>query len=112
MKASDGTLTGVSSSAFDVTEIAALSYSPKTFYENTSAYNGTISGSIIATLAGTTFSSTVVSSGYVTISNVPAGLTGAFTLSGTNKIIITLSGTATNHAAANSTSGLIIAFLT
>lgn len=47
----------------------------------------------------------------MTISNVPAGLTGVFTLSGTNKIIITLSGNATSHASANNTSGLIVSFL-
>lgn len=75
LKATDGTLTGLSSSAFDVMTIASLNYSPKTFYENTSTYNGTISGNITVTLAGASFSSTVVSSGYVTISNVPAGLT-------------------------------------
>lgn len=65
----------------------------------------------MATLSTGAFSSKVVSSGYVTISNIPAGLTGVFTLSGTNTVIIALSGNATSHASANNTGNVIISFL-
>ena len=87
-----------------------LSYSTTWWFEDQVTNNGSISWNIIVTLWTWAFSGAVAN--YTTLSNVPTGLTWVFTLSGTNKLIITLSGNATNHAAANSTGNLIITFLT
>ena len=87
-----------------------LNYSTLNLYENQVINNWSITGNIVVTLWTGSFSWVVAN--YVTLTNVPAWLTWVFTLSGTNKLIITLSGTATNHAAINSTWNLIITFLT
>ena len=87
-----------------------LSYSNTWRFENQVLNDGSISWNIIVTLWTWAFSGAVAN--YTTLTNVPAGLTWVFTLSGTNKLIITLSGNATSHAAANSTGNLIITFLT
>ena len=52
LKATDGTLTGLSSSAFDVYQILSnLTYSSLIFYENSGINNGSIANMITATLS-------------------------------------------------------------
>ena len=89
---------------------AILNYSTWIFYEDSSINTWSITWNIIATLS--TWSFSWVAANYITLSNVPAGLTWVFTLSGTQKIIITLSGTATNHTSSDNVSNIIISFAT
>ena len=72
--------------------------------------NGSIAGSIVATLTGDTFTSDVVSGNHVTASNVPAGLTASFARTSDTVVTLTLAGTATNHASSNDISNLEITF--
>lgn len=89
---------------------AVLTYSTGIFYENSVLNNWSISWSSVATLSTGFFSAAVAN--YITMDNLPTGLTGVFTLSWTKQLIVTLSGNATNHASMDNTGNIVITFLT
>ena len=74
------------------------------------ANDGSVTGSITATLAGDTYTSTVVSAPHVTVSNVPVGLTASLVRTSATVITLTLTGTANAHANANDVSNLTVTF--
>ena len=74
------------------------------------ANDGSVTGSITATLAGDTYTSTVVSASHVSATNVPAGLTASLVRTSATVITLTLTGTATAHANANDVSNLTVTF--
>ncbi|MEZ4103575.1 MAG: delta-60 repeat domain-containing protein [Candidatus Paceibacterota bacterium] len=63
--------------------------------------NGSVTGSIVATLANDTFVNPLTLNTHVTVTNVPTGLTAVVTRNSATQATITLTGNATNHAAAN-----------
>ncbi|HMS91635.1 MAG TPA: hypothetical protein PKC87_05420, partial [Candidatus Absconditabacterales bacterium] len=87
-----------------------LHYSTTGWLENQGIDNGSIAGDIIVTLGTGSFSPVVAN--YIQIDMLPLGLTGHYTLSGTNTVIISLSGNALEHMAENSKENLNIRFLT
>ena len=76
----------------------------------TAANNGAVGGEIVATLSGDTFTAAVVSGNHVSATNVPGGLTASFARTSATKVTLTLTGTATNHAAAHGINNLGISF--
>jgi M6 family metalloprotease-like protein len=86
-----------------------LTCDTRTFTES-SANDGSISNAITITLAGDTFTSTVVSGGNVTASNVPSGLTAAFVRDSATRITLTLTGNAISHNNKDTVSDLQIQF--
>ena len=70
------------------------------------ANDGSVTGSVTATLSNDRFASDVVSASRVSVSNVPAGLTAVATRTGDFVVTVTLTGRATNHANANDASNL------
>ena len=103
-------VTGSSKSniAIDFTDALSIAYTGT--LSEAAVNNGSMMGSIVATLTGDTFTSAVVSGNHVTASNVPAGLTASFARTSATVVTLTLTGTATNHAAANNISNLGISF--
>ncbi len=73
-----------------------LSYDTETFNESSSD-DGSITNTIVITLAGDTFTSTVVSGGHVTASNAPDGLTASFVRDSATQLSMSLIGNAVNH---------------
>ena len=102
------TVTGSSKSdiAIDFRDVSTIIWSGML----TEAANGSVTGSITATLTGDTFTPTVVSASHVTVSNVPAGLTASLVRTSATVITLTLTGTANAHANANDVSNLTVTF--
>ena len=100
----------IRSTSFD-TNIAfrnvSLAYAG-TFTE-TDANDGTVTGSITATLSVDTFVADVVTSNYVSATTIPDGLTAVFTRTSDTEVTLTLTGTATAHSKSNE-ADLIIEF--
>lgn len=95
----------------------ALSYSGTTFNEangNLGAIANTTGSVVTITLSGDTFTGAdgdnLVSSGKVTLSNVPVGLTASVLRTSATTATIGWSGNATNHASANDVSNLTVTF--
>ncbi len=109
--------TGPASSNIGVTftSNSSIAYSGTGFSE-TSANTGAVSGSIVATLTGggETFRNadgTLTVGTDVTLGNIPAGLTPSVAISSNGKVAtLTLSGSATNHQAANNVAGITFNF--
>jgi hypothetical protein len=91
-------------------ETPKLTYAPEGFAEAASN-DGSILNTIVITLDWDTFTADAVSSGYVTASNVPAGLTAVFTRDSDVQITMSLTGAAANHAVADSISNLTVVFV-
>jgi C1A family cysteine protease len=89
--------------------LPSLDYTPESFREAIED-DGSIANTIAITLASETFTADVVSGGQVAASNVPDGLTAAFTRDSDTRITFTLTGNATNHAYADSIVNLTVAF--
>jgi hypothetical protein len=83
---------------------ASITYSGLGFTEATSN-NGTVTGSIIATLAGDTWAGGLTA-GDVTITGTPAGLTAVVTRTSATVATITLTGTATTPTDVNDVTDL------
>ncbi|MDE2956989.1 MAG: SwmB domain-containing protein, partial [Bacteroidota bacterium] len=90
------------------TEVPALAYTGT--LAEAAANDGSVTGSIAATLTGSTFTPTVVSAPHVTVSNVPAGLTASLVRTSATVVTLTLTGTSNAHANANDVSNLTITF--
>ncbi|WP_300672178.1 M6 family metalloprotease domain-containing protein [Desulfoluna sp.] len=89
--------------------LKTLTCDTRIFTEN-SADDGSISHAIAVTLAGDTFTSSVVSGDHVTAGNVPAGLTAAFVRDSSTQITVTLSGNAISCGNKDTVSDLRIQF--
>ena len=61
----------------DFEDPSSIAYSGS--FTEVAANDGSVTGSVTATITGDTFASNVVSGNHVTVSNVPAGLTVALT---------------------------------
>jgi hypothetical protein len=70
------------------------------------ANDGSVTGSITATLTGDTYVSPLGTPLHVVISNIPAGLTPVVTRTSATVMTLTLSGTATNHSGLNDIANL------
>jgi hypothetical protein len=92
--------------AIDFTDAAVLSYSGS-FAESVSN-NGSVTGSIIATLSGDTFAGTITAGTHVLVTNVPGGLTAVATRNSATQVTFTLTGNATTHTNAVDVSNLTI----
>ena len=111
LKVSDWVFSWPVSSVFDVRDWSAiLTYNTTWRFENQITNNGSVSGNIMVTLSTGAFTWAIAN--YILFTNLPAGLTGAVTLSGTKQLLVSLSGLATAHAAANSVSNIILTFTT
>ncbi len=92
-----------------------LTYSSSSFTE-AGANNGSINNSspITITLSGDTFDQSngteYVANNLVVVSNLPAGLTAVITQTSTTTLSVTITGTASNHAAANNVSNITFTF--
>jgi hypothetical protein len=92
---------------------ASITYTGAGFTEAASN-NGTVTGSIVATLAGDTYTSSVAvgstftSGTHYTLTNVPAGLTATVTKTSTTVATITLTGTATTPTNVNDVASINI----
>ena len=76
-----------------------------------SANDGSVTGSVIARLAGDTFTAGVATGQNVTVSNLPSGLGAGYALDGTGTVFtLTLTGTADAHANADDVSDLTVQF--
>ncbi|MCK9408914.1 MAG: T9SS type A sorting domain-containing protein, partial [Bacteroidetes bacterium] len=95
--------------------VITLSYSTSVFSE-ASANNGSINNStpVTITLSNDALTGTngdnFVSAGKVTVSNLPSGLTAVVTRTSPTTVSVSLTGNASNHAAANSIANLTLAF--
>ena len=90
---------------------ASLVYDDTDSFMETDANDGSVTGSITATLDGDIFADDVVTRGHVTATNVPDGLIVAFIRSSSGtEVTLTLTGTATTHADANDVDNLAIEF--
>jgi hypothetical protein len=71
------------------------------------ANSGTVSGSSIITLSGTTFTNSIgtLTSGVDFDANLPAGLTATIVVNSSSQATVTVSGTVVNHAESNNTFG-------
>ena len=74
------------------------------------ANDGSVTGSVTATLSGDTFTATVVSGGHVTASNVPTGLTASFRRDSATAVTLTLTGNADSHADSDDENALTVTF--
>ena len=81
-------------------------------FTEAAANDGSVTGSVTATLSGDTFANDVVSATppHVTVTNVPGGLTAALTRTSDTVVTLTLTGNATAHANANDVSNISISF--
>jgi M6 family metalloprotease-like protein len=86
-----------------------LTYGTTSFYE-APGNAGAISNSLAITLAGDTFSTTAVSDGNITLSNVPAGLAALFVRDSDTQLTLSLSGNATEHSMEHSITEMQIDF--
>lgn len=87
-----------------------LIYSTTSRFENTSSNDGSIDWDITVTLLSGFFSSSVAN--YISLSNIPLGLTPKITLSEPNKVVIELNGFALNNESINSVENISLSFLT
>lgn len=83
-----------------------ITLSGETFTE-TSANDGSVSGSLIIDLSGDTYSSSIAIGNGVALENLPAGFTASLTSNSSTQIEITLTGTATNHEAEHNLAELL-----
>ncbi|MDD3262834.1 MAG: Ig-like domain-containing protein [Candidatus Absconditabacteria bacterium] len=88
-----------------------IDYSTGIFYEDEDINNGSIINTITAILTGDTFSPDIISNNLIKIENLPLGLTGNYTPSGNNQIIIALEGNAISHTSGASVNSININFL-
>ena len=101
------TLTGIAVDFMD----AAITYTGG--FAETASNDGSVSGSVVMTLWGDTFTSDVLTGGaggFVSVSGVPAGLTAAFTRDSATQLTLTLTGRASAHADADDVSDLSVGF--
>ena len=70
-------------------------------FTETDVNDGTVTGSITATLSGDTFAADVVTRNYVSATTIPDGLTAVFTRTSDTVVTLTLTGTATAHSKSN-----------
>ena len=94
--------------AIDFTDASTLTYAGG--FAEAAANDGSVTGSVTATLSGDTFTSDVVSGNHVTASNVPSGLTASFARTSATVVTLTLTGNATAHASANGVDDLTVTF--
>ena len=92
-----------------------LTYSGTAFHERGRNDGGIDNSSpVTITLTGDTFDSmngtNLVSAGLATVTNLPAGLTAVITVTSSTQLSMTITGTATSHAAANNVSNLSVEF--
>ncbi|MDE2732240.1 MAG: hypothetical protein OXI38_12685, partial [Bacteroidota bacterium] len=104
------TVTGASKAdiGIDFTDASTITWAGT--LTEAAANDGSVTGSITATLTGDTYTSTVVSAPHVTVSNVPAGLTASLVRTSATVVTLTLTGTANVHANANDVSNLTVTF--
>ena len=88
-----------------------IDYSTGIFYEDEDINNWSIINTITAILTGDTFSPDIISNNLIKIENLPLWLTGNYTLSGNNQIIIALEGNAISHTSWASVNSININFL-
>ena len=79
-------------------------------FAEAAANDGSVDGTVTATLFGDMFTAGVVSGNHVSASGVPTGLTASFTRTSATVVTLTLTGTASAHAHANDVSNLGITF--
>ena len=81
-------------------------------FTEAAANDGSVTGSVTATLTGDTYAAAAsgTTAAGVMASNVPSGLTAVLTRTSDTVVTLTLTGTATNHAATNNISNLGISF--
>jgi len=104
------TLTNARSLLFTPRDLTPrLTYTPEAFNE-AAANNGAIGNAILIDLLYESFTAEVVSGGFVSADNVPAGLTAVFTRNTATRITMTLTGQALNHYAADSIADLTVIF--
>ena len=103
-------VTGSSNSdlAIDFDNPSSIAYTGS--FTEAAANDGSVTGTVTATLSGDTFASDVVSANHVTASSVPTGLTASFNRTSDTEVTLTFSGSANNHANANDVSNLTITF--
>ena len=98
--------------AIDFTDASGIVYAGS--FTEAATNDGSVTGSVTATLAGDTFAPGTGAGGRtaagVTASNVPDGLTAVLTRTNDRTVTLTLTGTATNHANADDVSNLTITF--
>ena len=108
------------SGRFERSEIVRLEASPAAApaprvgyhggFTEAEANDGAVTGAIVATLRGATFSAGVVSDGGVSTTNVPAGLRAVFTRTSDTVVTLTLSGRADAHADVDDVDALTVRF--
>lgn len=90
-----------------------ISYSTTSLNEDP-ANDGTVSSNVTMTLTGNTFlgatGSDLTQLGYVTVTNVPAGLTAVVTKTSSATAVLSFTGKAINHTVADSVSNIGITF--
>ena len=80
-------------------------------FAEAAANDGSVAGSVTATLSGDTFTAGVATGSNVTMTNVPMGLTADYALNDDRTVFtLTLTGMANAHAHANDVSNIGIAF--
>ena len=94
----------------EITSTTAITYSSD--LTEAPANDGSVTGSVTATLSGDTFApaSSGTTAAGVSATNVPAGLTAVLTRTSDTVVTLTLTGKATNHADTNDVSDLTITF--
>jgi streptogramin lyase len=87
---------------------------PKLEYVNTlkesTANDGSISGSVVVTLIGDKFASDVITANHITVSNVPNGLTASINKDSDTQLTITLTGNASGAGSLDNISNLTVSF--
>lgn len=96
--------------SFTTKDKASLSYSADGFIEDILNNDWSIEEDIIVALEWDQFDSNIVTSGYVSLSNIPIGLTSEFILNSGTELVIRLNGNASNHLEVNSINNLQIVF--
>ena len=93
----------------DFTDAAVVSYSGS--FAESVTNDGSVTGSITATLSGDTYAASIASGTQYTIANLPAGLTVVATRASSTAVVFTITGSSTAHANSNDVSNLGITFL-
>lgn len=96
----------------DPVAAVSLAFTGPAFQESR-AYDGSVTGTTTITLSGDTFSGTNGSSllGSATIDNIPAGLTAVLTRTSDTTATLAFTGTADNHTDAQDVNNLTLTFL-
>jgi hypothetical protein len=107
-----GTTSGITATgAFVVIDFTvASSISATGSFTESGANDGSVTGSRTFTLSGDTFAADATLQTAITPTNVPAGLTAVFTRTSATIVTLTFTGKATNHADANDTANIGVAF--